>query len=228
MSNEAKYADALMGFSMPERIRALLISPKGFPVPFFVQWVDDGKPVACGQGTPDFRVMDTEKFRVAMRKPICWICGQPMGVHRVFTIGPMCSINRIISEPPSHRECAEFAVKACPFLANPRMRRNEKNLPEHGEVPGFHLDRNPGATCLWETSAYKPFRPFNGGVLFKLGDPTRVDWWALGQPATRAQVIASINGGYPELERMAKMEGATAISDLARARERALAYLPAV
>lgn len=212
--------------TLPPRIATLPKDHRGFPVPWFVQWMEGGRPCAVGTGEPDFRVIDTEKFRIAMRSPRCWICGQPMGVHRVFAIGPMCSINRIISEPPSHRECSEFAVKACPFLANPRMRRNEKNLPEHGEIPGFHLDRNPGAICLWETPTYKPFRPHNGGVLFKLGEPTRVDWYALGRPATREQVMASIEGGYPELMKLAEMEGGSAVAELARAREMAMKYLP--
>lgn len=29
-----------------------------------------------------------------------------------FVVGPMCELNRISGEPPSHRECAEFSA-AC-------------------------------------------------------------------------------------------------------------------
>jgi hypothetical protein len=220
------YNAAIEAIAMPARIKALPISPAGFPVPFFVQWLQDGRASPVGAGVPDFRIIDSTKFSTCLHTPKCWICGQLMGAHRVFTIGPMCSINRVISEPPSHRECAEYAVRACPFMANPRMRRNVKDLPEHSEIAGVHLDRNPGTMCLWETRKYKPFNAGNG-ILFSLGGPDRVDWYALGKPATREQVLASIDGGYPELERLARSDGPDAMKALSKARERALDYLPA-
>jgi hypothetical protein len=173
--------------------------------------------------------MDSQRFALALRHPHCWVCGELMGVHRVFTIGPMCAINRVISEPPSHRECAEFSVKACPFLSRPRMRRNEHDMPADGQpAPGFHLDRNPGAVCLWETRTYKPFRTTAGeqGILFRLGDPVRVDWYANGRPATRAEVLASIDTGYPALEEIARLECPEAVVELAAARARVLPLLP--
>jgi hypothetical protein len=213
----------------PARIARLPRDHRGFPVPWFVQWLKDGKPSPSGVGEPDFRIMDGKRFSMALRRPHCWVCGELMGVHRVFTIGPMCAINRVISEPPAHRECAEFSVKACPFLSRPRMRRNEHDMPANGQpAPGFHLDRNPGAVCLWETPTYKPFRTRAGtdGVLFRLGDPVRVDWYANGRLATRAEVLASIDGGYPELEKIARLECPAAVTELAAARVRMLPLLP--
>ena len=56
----------------------------------------------------------------AFKRGLCWVCGEPLGVHKVYAIGPMCVINRTTSEPASHRDCAEFAVKACPFLLEGR------------------------------------------------------------------------------------------------------------
>jgi hypothetical protein len=214
---------------VPARIARLPRDHRGFPVPWFVQWLKDGEPSACGEGEPDFRIMDAKRFALALRRPHCWICGELMGVHRVFTIGPMCAINRVISEPPSHRECAEFAIRTCPFLSRPRMRRNEYDLPADGRpAPGFHLDRNPGATCLWETPTYKPFRPHAGaeGILFRLGDPVRVDWYASGRRATRAEVVAAIDSGYPALEEIAREDGPEGIAALAAARTRVLSLLP--
>jgi hypothetical protein len=215
--------------AMPARIARLPRDHRGFPVPWFVKWFKDGKPGAWGVGEPDFRVMNRERFAMALRHPHCWICGELMGVHRVFTIGPMCAINRVNSEPPSHRECAEFAVKTCPFLSRPRMRRNEHDLPaDRQPAPGFHLDRNPGAVCLWETPTYKPFRPHSGhdGILFRLGDPVQVDWYASGRPATRAEVLASIDSDYPALEQIAHLDGPEGVAALAAARARMLPLLP--
>jgi hypothetical protein len=86
--------------SMPDRIRRLPISPAGFPVPWFVAWFKDGKPCPVGDGTPDFRVADTRKMGKAVNQHYCWTCGGPMGVFKCFILGPMCAINRVITEPP--------------------------------------------------------------------------------------------------------------------------------
>ena len=109
--------ERMRAVSMPPRIRRLPVSPAGFPVPWFIQWFDGGKPCAPGDGVPDFRVFDAGKLRLAIKARRCWVCGGQLGVHLAFVIGPMCSINRVISEPPSHRECAVFSATACPFLS---------------------------------------------------------------------------------------------------------------
>lgn len=223
------------GIPMPERIKRLPISPAGFPVPWFVQWYKDGKACAVGEGAPDFRVADLDKMARAVNlrtfgHRLCWTCGQTLGRHLAFIIGPMCAINRTISEPPSHFECAEYSAKACPFLSKPRMRRNEKDLPEtRVDAAGFAIDRNPGVVCIWVTQTYKVERaPMgNKGVLFNLGDPERVLWFCESRPATRAEVLASIDSGYPLLERLAKAQGNGAEEALVQYRERAMALLPA-
>jgi hypothetical protein len=77
----------------PPAIQALPLDRRGFPVPWFIKWFD---------GQPDFRVADREKMALAVRHGRCWICGKPMGRMKCFVIGPMCAVNRISSEPPSH------------------------------------------------------------------------------------------------------------------------------
>jgi hypothetical protein len=118
-------------------------------------------------------------------------------------------LNRINSEPPLHHECAQYAVQACPFLVNPRMRRNEKDLPEHLE-PGadIALAHNRGVIALWTTTKYVPFNVSNG-VLFRLGDPASVEFWREGRRATRAEVLAAIDAGLPALREVAEQEGCT-------------------
>src|SRR5690606_32990139 len=106
----------------PEQIQALPVDERGYPVPWFVAKVN---------GRWDFRVMADGKIGRATRNGVCWICGRPglTGREAVFVIGPMCVVNRVSAEPPAHRECAEYAAQACPFLSQPRMRRNERNMP---------------------------------------------------------------------------------------------------
>jgi hypothetical protein len=162
----------------------------------------------------------------AFRTPRCWICGDRLGVHRVYIIGPMCLVNRATSEPASHRDCAEFAAQACPFLIKPRMRRNEKDLPAERAIAGIHIDRNPGCVCLYETRSAEPFAA-GDGYLFRLGEPTRVDWWAEGRQATRVEVKASIDSGYPLLLDAAMKDSVEAVDDLVRLKFAALKLVPA-
>src|SRR5262245_17927108 len=103
---------------LPARMARLPISPAGYPVPWFVATI---------KGEPDFRVIGPDKIARAVRADLCWLCGQTLGRFKAFVGGPMCAVNRTSAEPPSHRECAEYAVRACPFLTRPRMRRNEKD-----------------------------------------------------------------------------------------------------
>lgn len=225
---------AIRHIPMPDRIRHLPVSPTGYPVPWFVQWFENDKPGDFGVGVPDFRVIDSRKMERAVREHRCWVCGEPAGKFLAFTIGPMCAINRVISEPPSHLECAIFSTRACPFLSQPRMRRNTKDLPEQGQdAAGFAIDRNPGVICIWVTRSYRPFRVKLGegvkeGILFRMGDPEQTLWTANGQEATRAEVLASIDSGFPLLERMAEQEGGYALVELEKSKQRVMQLLPAL
>jgi hypothetical protein len=186
--------------SMPDRIRRLPVSSTGFTVPWFVTWFKDGEPCKSGDGLPDFRVADTRKMSKAIKQHLCWVCGDPVGVYKCFVIGPMCAINRIISEPPSHRECAIYSAMACPFLSKPNMVRNEKNMWEGGvEAAGFGLKRNPGAVCVWITKTYQIFHPHAGspGILFSLGRPVEVLWFAEGRRATHRVWLSDAAGSGP-------------------------------
>jgi hypothetical protein len=138
----------------------------------------------------------------------------------------MCAINRVASEPPSHRECAEFDAKACPFLTRPKMRRNEKDLPdERCDPAGQHIPRNPGVALIWVTKSYRPFDAGNG-VLFEVGEPVETMWFAEGRGATRREVLDSITSGLPFLMDVAKKEGAGAVAELEKQTEDALRLVP--
>jgi hypothetical protein len=202
---------------LPARIARLPVDERGFPVPWFVAWPD---------GKPDFRMVESHKIPLALKAKRCWICGDALGAHLTFPIGPMCAVNRVTSEPPSHLECAEFAVKACPFLTQPRMRRNEKNLPEERQdAPGIHLDRNPGAVCLWITKTFKTER-VGTGVLFFLGEPSQTLWYTGGRLATREEIKRALQEGLPALERIAEIEGPPAVAELKACIERVQPLLP--
>jgi len=204
---------------LPDRMAQLPKDHRGYPVPWFVAWVD---------GKPDFRIVDPAKMDQAIHHPICWLCGQHLDGDLVFVIGPMCAVNRTSSEPPSHPDCAAFAARACPFLTMPKAERREGNLPQ-GMRPaaGFGLKRNPGVTLLWTCLAYRWLEDQNGRKLFQIGAPVRIEWLAEGRQATRAEVLESINSGLPLLMAPAKQEGPRAVKHLQQLTEAAMALVPA-
>jgi hypothetical protein len=207
---------------LPERMQHLPVDPRGFPVPWFVSRDDDGNY--------DFRAIEYNRIGKAVKQRLCWLCGQTLGRRLALVIGPMCIVNRVTSEPPSHRECAEYAVQACPFLAQPKMRRNEKDLPEDAIAPaGVHLMRNPGVMAIWITHSYHVFRPDprKAGVLFRIGDPVAVTYYREGRIATRAEILESIESGLPFLSEIAAKQGADALRDLDQQHQQALKLLPA-
>ena len=109
---------------------------RGYPVPWFVAWLDDdGKPAECGAGTPDFRIILEGAAMTAHRFNLCWLCGQRLGSHNAFVVGPVCAVNRTSAEPPMHLDCATWSVQGCPFLTRPHMHRREAGLPEGRRSP---------------------------------------------------------------------------------------------
>jgi hypothetical protein len=213
---------------LPPRIARLAKDSRGYPVPAFIQWMKDGEPAdkdAPG-AQPDFRIARSEFRARAFKQGLCWICGELMGVHRVYVIGPMCVVNRTTSEPASHRACAEFAAEACPFLVRPRMKRLPENGVEHASPGGLMIERNPGCVALYETREAKAFKA-EGGWLIKLGKPDRIDWVAEGRRATRAEIEASIDSGYPILMAQAVRDGQDACLELGRLAAEAAKLLPA-
>jgi hypothetical protein len=201
---------SLDDYPMPDRIKALHRAPNGYPVPFFVTWLDDGKPQREGVGLPDFRIVDPEKMAACLRLNLCWICGGPLGRHHAFVLGPMCVVTRVTSEPGSHQDCALYAMHVCPFLAHPNRRRNERPFQtEIVAAAGEHSLANPGVMALWMTTGAIPFRAQRGqpGVLFNVNPPTSVSWWREGRPATRGEVADALHVARPKLRATCEADG---------------------
>jgi hypothetical protein len=201
---------------IPRRMLNLPIDEQWhLPVPFFVSWID---------GKPEFRVAESEAWIKCVKQELCWVCGQKLGVHRAFVIGPMCSINLVSADPPMHRECAEYSVKVCPFLTQPKMVRREKDRPPEEmlrEMPGMYISRNPGVSCLWLTRKHEyRIEAVPNGYLFRLfSEPDLVEWYAHGRLATRTEVMESVDSGYPILLKSAAEEGVGAVKHLQAAKK---------
>lgn len=213
---------AIRDIPIPARMARRPVSAKGFPVPYFVTTKDEA-------GEWDFRRVESAPIVACIKRKLCWLCGEPLGQYVAFVIGPMCAVNRVSSEPPSHRDCAEYAIKACPFLSRPNMRRNDADLSE-GEknraIGGFAITHNPGVSLLWITKSYKPFGDGRGGLLIQIGPPLETYWYKERRQATRGEIDAAFDKGLPFLRQMAAMEGREAIQDLDTQIKQAMPLLP--
>jgi hypothetical protein len=218
MKSHFKLNESIKDIEMPTRIKRLPISERGYPIPWFVPWED---------GVPLTQAADPRKLRLALTQHLCWICGEALGVFKCFIIGPMCAVNRITSEPPNHRECAEYAVRTCPFLVKPNMKRNPVDDDRKQEPAGIMIERNPGVCLIWVTRSYRRFTPRGGGVLFSLNDPVELAWYREGRTATRPEIVDSIESGMPILMAEAEKEGDSALVAIKQSYQRAIKLLPA-
>lgn len=218
---------------MPRAMRQLPKDEAGRPIPFFVPMVD---------GKPDFRLADTAKMATAERNGLCLLCGTQL--HRVrqtsvrkgtFVAGPMCLINGVSSEPPHHLACAEWSVRACPFLTKPLKERRRTALPDEASTPGgIMIERNPGVSALitsWRWSVFKA--DYGGeGLLWSFSAVADVVWMAEGRDATLAEVLESIETGIGQLvDNAVDFDGneasrPAAMHELARNTKSAMRWLP--
>jgi hypothetical protein len=105
-------------------------------------------------------------------------------------------------------------------------RRDTSDLPHRG-APGVMLEHNPGAIALWHTRSYRTEHQPEGGMLFRLGSPVWVDWFAEGRKATREEVLAGFAMGLPKLRDMAELDGPEGVALFEKAIDRALKWVPA-
>lgn len=204
--------------TLPRRMARLPRDKHDRPVPWFVAWIN---------GQPDYRVIRPGGFHDALRFRTCWLCGDTLGAYSAFVIGPMCTINQVSPEPPSHRDCADYAARACPFLTTPNMRRRDTGIPEDASEPdGIMIRRNPGVALVWVS---RNWRLRNDLSLIHVGDAVETRWYAEGRPATRAEVLASIDSGLPLLRAEAEKDPrpVAALAELERQHARALELMPA-
>ena len=207
---------------MIDRIKPLPRDRRGYPVPWFVQWID---------GEPSFPTLDTRKMILAVRQKRCWICGQSLGRWLTFVVGPMCTLNRVSAEPPCHDDCATYAVKVCPFMINPRMGRiPDAKRPEGVTISAMHDPRNPGVMATYHARTFQPDADGNGHPIFMMGPPIGgVVWWTRGRHATRQEVEEALREGGERLRAGAiQYDGGTpeALAEVDRVIKRGADLLP--
>lgn len=104
---------------IPSELAHLKRDKRGYPIPFFVTYKN---------GEPQFQIVSVEKVITCVDKKICPICGKKLYKDGSYVVsGPMGLHNRITSDAPMHRVCAEFSIKACPHLYYEKAKRRAIN-----------------------------------------------------------------------------------------------------
>ncbi len=96
---------------LPKNMLNCEIDPRGLPVPFVV-FSDE-------QGKFHFKVNDTNKQIKCIEKSLCHICGQELKDNTWMLGGPASAFDKNGSyiDGPIHRECGQYALQVCPYLA---------------------------------------------------------------------------------------------------------------
>jgi hypothetical protein len=77
---------------------------------------------------------------------------------------------------------------------------------------------------VWITERYRTF--VSGGVLFEIGEPMALEWYARGRRATRDEIMHSIETGLPALREMAERQGPDAVAALQKHLACGIALVP--
>lgn len=105
---------AFLAVPIPRTMEHLPRDKRGYPIPAGI-WFDENNE-------PHFTINDEEKRQKVLVEERCGICHKKLFRGKWFVGGPLScySVNGRYIDPPMHRECAEYALKVCPYLAAPR------------------------------------------------------------------------------------------------------------
>lgn len=171
----------------------------GYIVPYFVAWFKDGH--LCNERTkgakPHFPATDQRRLVSCRQQNRCWICGSPLGTHKAFVFGPASALARASYEPPSHRDCARYAMQVCPYLTNPNAKHavdKGYELPEDTTLLPDVSPHHPGVTLIYVTRQYgvEQRDPSRGVVVFLPDAPTQCEFWTEGRRASYKEACDAI------------------------------------
>jgi hypothetical protein len=120
----------LAATAIPGRMKYLPKDARGYPVPFIVMRDRNDRPI--------FTVNDDRKVMTCLTKDLCPICGLALLRGRWFVGGPGSAFmpTGAYIDPPTHGECARYALAVCPFLAAPNYsKRIETGQLALGDLP---------------------------------------------------------------------------------------------
>lgn len=173
---------------VPERMAHLPRDERGYPVPFVV-YRDKA-------GTPHFTINDANRTDAVIRADRCPICNQTLFRGRWFVGGPASAFHPdgAYLDPPMHYECAEYALRVCPYLAAPRYakRIDSRTVPQGLGEPVYldpTVDPTRPGVFVAVMSIGQSFGGYNGP--FRYIQPVRpyrrVEFWRHGCRISEAE-----------------------------------------
>jgi hypothetical protein len=170
--------------TIPKRMRTLPCDERGYPVPFIV--------MTDKAGNPQFTINDHAKVRSCVNRKLCSICGKRHDALMWFVGGSRCFLHEhgAFIDPPLHLECAEYALRVCPFLAAPRYskRVDDRKLKAENKPDDMALVRvdymNPLQPEIFGLGAANDLRVVTrgpGDFILVVDDWHYVEWWKAGQ-----------------------------------------------
>lgn len=162
---------------IPTRLAARPRDARGYPIPANVL-------VDSATGKPDFRVTDIHKWAAACTNKTCSLCAEPLGRHMAFIGGPGSFRSRFFTDLPMHRECAEYALQVCPYLAIPNFKYAESLSAPDGfsiKVSEEVASTRPERFALAVTRSYQAMRTTDGTYVVQAAPWEQVSWWQDGK-----------------------------------------------
>ena len=149
-------------------------SRTGFPIPWGVPVID---------GEPDFRAIDPDRWMDCAGNGRCQLCGELIKRGGWFVGGPECATNRFFLDPAMHRDCAEYALRVCPFLA--ARSSHYSNLDRRPAPEGFAVvaavpTKRPDRFMLGHAPGWAIVRAPDA-MLIRAQPWTELHWYRQGQ-----------------------------------------------
>lgn len=162
----------------PPNIAALPRNEKGIPIPYFAAKID---------GKRDLRFSDPKKQEACANKKVCWVCGKPLDFFAYFVGGEKSAASLFFSDGPMHKECAEFSLTYCPFLATPQLGYSGRNVPANVAHPTHAVTERSPRQSLTCARRWKAMRMKNrqGEIYFKVTELETQQFWKNGMPEYR-------------------------------------------
>lgn len=172
-----------LALPLPKRLRTRPRDSRGYPIPFIV--------LIDKSGQPQFTINDTRSVSQCITKKLCSICGKRFENGVWFVGGSRCFMHQhgAFLDPPMHNECAEYALRVCPFLAAPRYsgRLDDRKLKPENTPDNMVLVRQdhmlpaqPERFGLGCAATYKVLHPTPGETIFTVDRWEYVEWWRNG------------------------------------------------
>lgn len=159
----------------PRQLRPPHPQYNGRPVPFVVAIVD---------GIPRFSFNNEIKRRQAILDRLCGQCGKPLerGCMAFICAGEDVG-DRLAEEPGMHRECAEYAFSACPFLSQEGYQTRERKIQDDKSIMvpwSARPEDRPKQMALVIAKGYVP-EMLGPKLIARFGPPRQILWYREGE-----------------------------------------------